>query len=100
MAKPSETTNWNTSLSNNVEPSLSKKQLGWVLNEKPASSYFNWYMNLVEQWMVWLNGFESTAHIWGAQQTFTGTAEPILSTANANGTGVSGQSSGTNGVGV
>ena|SRR5579859_21858 len=68
---PTQTTLWNSSLSNNVDPGGAKKALGWVTNEQPASSTFNWYMQLVEQWLAWLQGLFGYSNTWTAQQTFT-----------------------------
>lgn len=55
MAKPGTIPIWNSGLANNVDPGGSKKALGWTNGEQPASSSFNWWMNLVYLWILWLN---------------------------------------------
>jgi hypothetical protein len=44
-----------TGVSNVIEPAGSKKQSGWMYNEKPPRQYLNWWQNLVYQWLTWFN---------------------------------------------
>jgi hypothetical protein len=84
MPKPSSLPAWNTGGANSTEPSGAKKILGWIVDEAPPSSYFNWWQKLVYDWMVWLNAFESTAHTWTADQNFKGIDVDESATINEN----------------
>lgn len=64
---------WNSSGDNNTTPSSGKLALGWVVDEKPASSYFNWYMAIVDTWITWLNDFTTEAVTFFQAVTFSGT---------------------------
>lgn len=44
-----------TKAPNIVEPTESKKDLGWDSFEPPARNYFNWFQNLVYQWLDYFN---------------------------------------------
>lgn len=106
--KPSTTPEWATGGGAPVlEPLLAEKQAGWPVAFRPPAQWFNWWMRLVYQWLVWLEAFESEAHTWTALQQLNGRASITVSgTAAAlqitNGTvGAIGlQSQVDNGVGV
>ena len=55
MSKPSTIPTWNTGGANRSTPSGGKISTGWALNEQPASSYFNFLMNLYGVWLTWLD---------------------------------------------
>lgn len=60
MAKPTQLPTWATDLVNNADPGTVKQALGWVFREKPASTHFNWWQNLVGQWIEYIqNGVVS-----------------------------------------
>ena len=82
-APPSETTGWNTSLSNNTEPTSGEKALGWTVDEAPPSSYFNWIQNTTEKWLVWVQSLTTSAITWAAAQTYTA-ASTFNGLINAN----------------
>jgi len=42
-------------VNNKVEPPLEKKQKGWFVREAPPSNWFNYWMNLVYQWIGYLD---------------------------------------------
>jgi hypothetical protein len=60
---PSELPRWATTIivdpvtnaPNIVEPTESKKDIGWNAFEPPARNYFNWFQNLVYQWLNYFN---------------------------------------------
>lgn len=54
----------------NIEPTEPQKEGGWSEGRTAPAPWFNWWMNLVYLWIVWLNDFESTVHTWSAAQTF------------------------------
>jgi len=68
MAKPPRLPTWATDATypagaepeagedNKVEPSATKKGIGWRPDEKPPAEFFNDWMNLVYLWMVYLDG--------------------------------------------
>jgi len=71
MTKPAgNLPTWNTGLANNTEPNGAKKTLGWEVNEKPASSYFNWWQNKVGEWVSYLDAITAEALTWTGLQTF------------------------------
>jgi hypothetical protein len=52
------TTNYTDPVSlvvNKVEPPLEKKQKGWFVREAPPSNWFNYWQNLVYQWIGYLD---------------------------------------------
>ena len=55
MAKPTKDAEWATGAADIVEPTLGQKQLGWVTGTKPPNGWFNWWMNLIHLWIVWLD---------------------------------------------
>jgi len=54
MARPTQLPEWATGGSAAViEPSAAKKLLGWVV-EKPAHQFFNWWQELVHDWIKYM----------------------------------------------
>lgn len=53
--RPSELPRWADVSGDIVDPANGKKDVGWVDDEEPANEYFNWYQNLVYQWMQYIN---------------------------------------------
>jgi hypothetical protein len=53
--KPTKVPRWADDGLNTVEPAEAKKDLGWVFEEPPPSSYENWIQNTTGDWMKWLN---------------------------------------------
>lgn len=61
MPQPSSFPEWASAPSAEiVEPDAAKKASGWAAAEPPPHQWFNWFMNLVYAWIVWLAGNEST----------------------------------------
>mgnify|MGYP001567157415 CR=1 FL=1 len=64
MAKPTSLPNWATTdvtsaisgQANKVTPPTAKQATGFAYREKPPRNWFNWWMNLVYQWISWLAG--------------------------------------------
>lgn len=83
--KPTNLAEWGTGAAPIVEPTTPQKQAGWPVDFKPPAQWFNWWMKLVHQWMIWLDAFESEAHTWTAIQTF-GNAATFNAAINANAT--------------
>lgn len=59
-AKPTNVARWaatsgGVDAANIVVPSSAEQDTGWTLGQAPASSKFNWWMNRVHKWLVWLN---------------------------------------------
>lgn len=50
-ARPTEFINWNPSLSNVVEPPGGQKSTGWIGGQEPPAQFFNWIINLTDQWI-------------------------------------------------
>lgn len=54
MARPTKYPEWADGGSALLtEPTSAKKLLGWLKSEKPLGQFFNWWMNLVFQWIVY-----------------------------------------------
>jgi hypothetical protein len=70
-APPANTTGWASSNTNVTQPSSGKKALGWVVNEKPASSYFNWLLQTIEGWLAWCLSLATGAVTWDYLHTFS-----------------------------
>lgn len=86
--KPTTVPTWNTGGTNRTAPSAGELAAGYAVNQVPASSKLNWWMNLVGSWLDYLNGLVATANTWTATQTFTGgVAGPLAATGPAAGTG-------------
>jgi hypothetical protein len=79
MAKPSILPRWGDTAApaDVVAPNSSKQGSGWSNGELPPHTYFNWWQNLVYQWIQWLNGLLDTANAWTARQTFSGGATVV-----------------------
>lgn len=71
--KPASLPVWATSGGVTLEPSAGEKAAGWSAGFRPPARWFNWWMNLVYLWAVWLDAFESEAHTWTAAQDFADT---------------------------
>jgi hypothetical protein len=99
MSKPTANTKWAASATK-TEPSSGEKDAGWTVGAKPPAQWFNWWMDAVDQWVKWLDAFESTAHTWTALQTLnkgiavtnTSGATPVAATAVGAANAVSGVS--------
>lgn len=63
---------------NRVEPSSAKKTYGWLFLEKPPFNWFNYWMNLVYQFMKWIveEVIEGTFTFTGAK-TFSDTTQSV-----------------------
>lgn len=68
MPKPTNLALWATT-GVKTEPSAGEKAAGWDGVFKPPFQWFNWWMNIVYTWVVWLDAYESTVHTWTAIQT-------------------------------
>lgn len=56
MAKPTDLPEWATDGGAVVtEPSLGKKQSGWLSPEKPSDGVWNWLHNKTYEWLDWLD---------------------------------------------
>jgi hypothetical protein len=85
--KPTNLAEWATGAAPIVEPTTPQKQAGWPVDFKPPAQWFNWWMNIVYTWVVWLDAFESEAHTWSAIQTFGNAATfnaAIIANATVN----------------
>lgn len=61
MSKPTKLPEWASGGSAAItEPSEEKKDLGWVVAEKPAAQYFNWLLKNVYDWCTFLNSCTNT----------------------------------------
>ena len=93
---PSAVPTWATDAGTTVEPTSGKKAAGWVVEERPPARWFNWWMNLVYQWIYYYGSKNAVGGIFGLDDS-TGVA--ALSTSNTTGT-IQGTSTGSDGVGV
>ena len=58
MSQPSSKPSWVPSddATKIIEPSTSKKNTGWLAEEKPPYQYFNWFWNVFSKWVDWFQG--------------------------------------------
>jgi len=84
MPKPAQLPRWATGVSAKVtpEPTEGKKDLGWVSAEKPPEAYWNWLLNRIYLWCVYLDTITNEALTWAGKAIFNaGLATPIAPTA-------------------
>lgn len=55
MRRPNGIFEWATDGDNIEEPSSGRKAEGWLPATRPPAQFFNWILNLVGQWIVWLS---------------------------------------------
>lgn len=76
--KPANTARWaqtagGTLSSEIVEPSSGEKDSGWADAQLPPHDYFNWWQNLVHQWVLYLNdGAFTGTHSFAGSTSFAG----------------------------
>lgn len=74
---PSTQPAWDTTQSNQTEPSAAKKAIGWLSGEKNiASAFFNWLFYTIYEWTSWLASYTdaSTGHVHDGGSNTTGTS--------------------------
>lgn len=64
------------------EPAAGKKDIGWLVAEKPPAQWKNWLLLMIYNWLVWLDAFETEAHTWTQLQTLQ--RGQTITQANAN----------------
>ena len=75
------------------EPPSGKKDIGWVVGEKPPAQWMNWLLLQCYNWLLWLDAFETESHTWTKLQTFTASVlntRAILATGNGSGSAIKG----------
>ena len=75
------------------EPASGKKDIGWLVGEKPPAQWKNWLLLQCYNWLVWLDAFETESHTWTKLQTLTASAlntRAILATGNGSGSAIKG----------
>ena len=56
MAKPVKLPVWATDPGAEItEPTLGKKEIGWITSEKPPAGYFNWWQENVHDWIKYFD---------------------------------------------
>lgn len=81
---------WATDPDTTLEPSGPKKALGWVLGERPGFNVFNWWMNLVYQWIDYAKNALSELDTTKAEKSggvYTGDLNPDANDTRSLGTG-------------
>ncbi len=72
MARPA-LPNWATDGGATLEPSAGEKAAGFSASQKPPARWFNWWMNLLYQWCVWLTtGMDDEDFAWTGSHEFNG----------------------------
>ncbi len=54
FSKPTDVPNW-ADTGTKVDPGASKSLTGWILNESPPFSFFNFLQNLYGEWLGWID---------------------------------------------
>lgn len=52
--KPLKIPRWNDDLTNQTEPTEGEKDVGWVVDDQPPSSFFNWLQHFAGKAVTWL----------------------------------------------
>lgn len=56
MTRPNTFADWATESENITAPPQERIRIGWQMNDRPPSSYFNWWKNLAGRWIRYLDG--------------------------------------------
>lgn len=75
------------------EPPSGKKDIGWIVGEKPPAQWKNWLLLQCYNWLLWLDAFETESHTWTKLQTFAASVvntRAILATGNGSGSAIKG----------
>lgn len=92
MAKPTSYLDWTVGNPNfatvTVEPSVLKKQAGWLPNERPPREYMNWALWKTDEWIKYIDGvldadIASFDFIVGSGPNMTPTLQQALNEAVA-----------------
>lgn len=67
-----------TGVANTVYPGATKQGDGWAVDERPPSSWFNWFKNSVGQWLLYLVGYVN-ASTWDHRKQAVQTAQALTS---------------------
>jgi len=72
--KPTDLPEWATDPgADKTAPPIAKQEGGWLPLEKPPHQWFNWFFNLVYQWLAWVKSGSSVASLSeGWQKTSPG----------------------------
>lgn len=81
MPKPATIPGWAAPGGSVVEPLAGKKTTGWAPAEKPPAQNFNWFWNLVSDWIGYLNGLTAEALEWTGAQKYVANALRIAHAA-------------------
>lgn len=74
MAKPATKPRWAdtaSGLANQVTPPSGKLDIGWAVQEKPPSTFFNWLFYWIYKWILYLDTITSEVLTWTAAQTWS-----------------------------
>lgn len=72
MAKPTSEPRW-IATGKIATPTTPKQDAGFKPGERPPARYFNWFMNLVYQWVLYLKNFGDHAQVFNEQVTLNNT---------------------------
>lgn len=99
--QPTQLPQWATTAGNTVEPSAGEKAAGYQVSTKPAARKMNWLLNLIYEWLQYVQTPVGTGAGAGVDATGGSTSgSGLKGTGGApNGIGVEGIGAGT-GVGV
>lgn len=102
--KPTVLPGWNSGGANNVDPGGTKRALGWVVDEQPSSSTFNFLQKAFSEWVQYLSDGVITAAAAVGWTVTGGTNQDGVvgngGTGNTNGVVGNGHNSGKGVVGV
>lgn len=88
--KPTTLPQWSTTGGTTLDPGSAKKASGWTVDEKPPARWWNWLLNLIYQWIQYLD-----------TPVGTGAGAGIAATGGStDGAGLKGTGGATNGNGV
>jgi hypothetical protein len=81
-----------------VNPDNTHKDNGWTSAEEPPHTFFNYWMNVVYLWLVYLDGLPAEAMTWTAAHIFQAGITVTSAGTSVTATGASGQFYGARGI--
>lgn len=80
MSKPTHDPTWATDTGASItDPGSTKQADGWVADERPPAHYFNWWMNLIGDYVDFFRGFldSNEEHTYSSAKSRTVRLSPV-----------------------
>jgi hypothetical protein len=77
VAKPTSLPRWASTVTGDTTrvqaPTSGRQDVGWAPGERPPAQHLNWLLNIIYQWLAYLNGLAGEAITWTAAHVFSST---------------------------